>query len=90
MQYLSCLLKVENFVSFLSAEFEDAMKKREHEFRVQVDEMNAKVLEYDLKVWWSYTTIMYIYRMLVNAPSAHSHIIHINLNMIFYIIYIYM
>ena len=42
---------MENFVSFLSAEFEDAMKKREHEFRVQVDEMNAKVLEYDLKVW---------------------------------------
>ena len=39
-------------VLFLSAEFEDAMKKREHEFRVQVDEMNAKVLEYDLKVSW--------------------------------------
>ncbi|XP_070187035.1 coiled-coil domain-containing protein 57-like isoform X2 [Littorina saxatilis] len=33
----------------LSMEFEDAMKKREHEFRAQVDEMNAKVLEYDLK-----------------------------------------
>ena len=32
------------------SEFDDALKKREHEFRVQIDEMNAKVLEYDLKV----------------------------------------
>ena len=71
----------------MSAEFEDAMKKREHEFRVQVDEMNAKVLEYDLKVWWSYIIIMYIYRTLINALSAHSHIRHVNLNMIFYILY---
>lgn len=31
-------------------EFEDALKKREHEFRIQTDEMSAKVLEYDLKV----------------------------------------
>ncbi|KAK7493273.1 hypothetical protein BaRGS_00015399 [Batillaria attramentaria] len=33
----------------LSTEFEDALRKREHEFRVQVDEMSSKVLEYDLK-----------------------------------------
>ncbi|XP_076459611.1 coiled-coil domain-containing protein 57-like [Babylonia areolata] len=33
----------------LSIEFDDALKKREHEFRIQMDEMNAKVLEYDLK-----------------------------------------
>lgn len=33
----------------LTTEFEDALKKREHEFRIQTDEMSAKVLEYDLK-----------------------------------------
>lgn len=33
----------------LSAEFEDALKKREHEFRLQTDEMSTKVLEYELK-----------------------------------------
>ena len=26
------------------------MRKREHEFRVKLDEMSAKVLEYELKV----------------------------------------
>lgn len=31
--------------------FEDALKKREHEFRLQKDEMSAKVLEYELKVY---------------------------------------
>ncbi|KAK6188076.1 hypothetical protein SNE40_004338 [Patella caerulea] len=33
----------------LNAGFEEAMKKRETEFRLKEDEMNAKVLEYDLK-----------------------------------------
>ncbi|XP_033742493.1 coiled-coil domain-containing protein 57-like isoform X2 [Pecten maximus] len=33
----------------LSAEFEDALKRREHEFRLQTDEMSTKVLEYELK-----------------------------------------
>ena len=52
---------------FLSAEFEDAMKKREHEFRTQVDEMNAKVLEYDLKVCWSICSDLFkvIYSLLI-------------------------
>ena len=31
-------------------DFDSALKKREHEFRTQVDEMSAKVLEFDLKV----------------------------------------
>jgi hypothetical protein len=30
--------------------FEEAMRKREHEFRIQADEMSAKVLEHELKV----------------------------------------
>lgn len=33
----------------LTINFEDALKKREHEFRLQKDEMSAKVLEYELK-----------------------------------------
>ncbi|XP_021344290.1 coiled-coil domain-containing protein 57-like, partial [Mizuhopecten yessoensis] len=33
----------------LSAEFDDALKRREHEFRLQTDEMGTKVLEYELK-----------------------------------------
>ncbi|KAK3090504.1 hypothetical protein FSP39_012356 [Pinctada imbricata] len=33
----------------LTMSFEDALKRREHEFRLQKDEMNAKVLEYELK-----------------------------------------
>ncbi|XP_062605506.1 coiled-coil domain-containing protein 57-like [Saccostrea cucullata] len=33
----------------LTISFEDAVKKREHEFRLQKDEMSAKVLEYELK-----------------------------------------
>lgn len=33
----------------LTAGFEEAMRKREHEFRIQADEMSAKVLEYELK-----------------------------------------
>ncbi|OWF50285.1 coiled-coil domain-containing protein 57-like [Mizuhopecten yessoensis] len=33
----------------LSAEFDDALKRREHEFRLQTDEMSTKVLEYELK-----------------------------------------
>ncbi|XP_050401525.1 coiled-coil domain-containing protein 57 [Patella vulgata] len=33
----------------LNAGFDEAMKKRETEFRLKEDEMNAKVLEYDLK-----------------------------------------
>ncbi|XP_060080442.1 coiled-coil domain-containing protein 57-like [Ylistrum balloti] len=33
----------------LSAEFEDSLKRREHEFRLQTDEMSTKVLEYELK-----------------------------------------
>eukprot|EP00105_Crassostrea_gigas_P017732 XP_011435624.1 PREDICTED: coiled-coil domain-containing protein 57 [Crassostrea gigas] len=33
----------------LNINFEDALKKREHEFRLQKDEMSAKVLEYELK-----------------------------------------
>ncbi|KAL4239435.1 Coiled-coil domain-containing protein 57 [Mactra antiquata] len=33
----------------LTADFEEAMRKREHDFRLQSDEMNAKVLEYELK-----------------------------------------
>lgn len=35
---------------FILPDFEDALKKREHEFRLQKDEMSAKVLEYELKV----------------------------------------
>ena len=30
--------------------YEDVLKKREHEFRMNIDEMNSKVLEYELKV----------------------------------------
>ena len=30
--------------------FDDALRRREHEFRIQSDEMSAKVLEYELKV----------------------------------------
>ncbi|XP_071106451.1 coiled-coil domain-containing protein 57-like isoform X1 [Haliotis cracherodii] len=33
----------------LSTGFEEALKRREHEFRVKADEMGAKVLEYELK-----------------------------------------
>ncbi|KAH3712621.1 hypothetical protein DPMN_072373 [Dreissena polymorpha] len=33
----------------ITADFEDAMRKREHEFRIKSDELNAKVLEYELK-----------------------------------------
>ncbi|XP_012941304.1 coiled-coil domain-containing protein 57 [Aplysia californica] len=33
----------------LTTEFENELKKREHEFRVQSDELHAKVLEHDLK-----------------------------------------
>ncbi|KAL3877357.1 hypothetical protein ACJMK2_035079 [Sinanodonta woodiana] len=33
----------------LTSGFEEAMKKREHEFRVKADEMSTKVLEYELK-----------------------------------------
>ncbi|XP_067671855.1 coiled-coil domain-containing protein 57-like isoform X2 [Haliotis asinina] len=33
----------------LSTGFEEALKRREHEFRVKADEMEAKVLEYELK-----------------------------------------
>lgn len=37
-------------MSYVIAGFEDALRKREHEFRIQHDEMSAKVLEYELKV----------------------------------------
>ncbi|XP_041363903.1 coiled-coil domain-containing protein 57-like [Gigantopelta aegis] len=33
----------------LSSGFDEAMRKREHEFRVKLDDMSAKVLEYELK-----------------------------------------
>ncbi|XP_053383312.1 coiled-coil domain-containing protein 57-like [Mercenaria mercenaria] len=33
----------------LTTGFEEAMRKREHEFRLQADEMSAKVLEHELK-----------------------------------------
>ncbi|KAL8592659.1 hypothetical protein ACOMHN_037599 [Nucella lapillus] len=33
----------------LEMEYDNDLKKREHEFRIQIDEMNAKVVEYDLK-----------------------------------------
>lgn len=33
----------------LTTGFEDALRRREHEFRIQIDEMSAKVLEYELK-----------------------------------------
>ncbi|XP_060556177.1 coiled-coil domain-containing protein 57-like [Ruditapes philippinarum] len=33
----------------LTLGFEEAMRKREHEFRIQADEMSAKVLEHELK-----------------------------------------
>lgn len=32
------------------ADFEEMLKRREHEFRTHADEMSAKVLEYELKV----------------------------------------
>lgn len=33
----------------LETSYEDVLKKREHEFRINMDEMNSKVLEYELK-----------------------------------------
>ena len=34
----------------LSLGYEEAMRKREHEFRVQADEMRGAVLSHELKV----------------------------------------
>ncbi|KAH9514404.1 hypothetical protein Btru_025159 [Bulinus truncatus] len=34
----------------LTIEFEDALKKREHEFKLRLDEVSTKALEYELKV----------------------------------------
>ena len=39
-----------SLAAYLSG-FEDALRRREHEFRIQSDEMSAKVLEYELKVF---------------------------------------
>ena len=37
-------------VIFQSSEFENELKKREHDFRVETDELHAKLLEQELKV----------------------------------------
>ncbi len=34
----------------LTIGFEEAMRKREHEYRIQADEMSTKVLAHELKV----------------------------------------
>lgn len=46
--WMYCTL--DSMIIFFLPDFEDALKKREHEFRLQKDEMSAKVLEYELKV----------------------------------------
>lgn len=46
--WMYCTL--DSMLIFFLPDFEDALKKREHEFRLQKDEMSAKVLEYELKV----------------------------------------
>ena len=43
-------------ISPLLTGYEDVLKKREHEFRMNIDEMNSKVLEYELKVCWFITS----------------------------------
>lgn len=39
-----------DIIFFILLDFEDVLKKREYEFRLQKDEMSVKVFEYELKV----------------------------------------
>ena len=65
-------LYILNMINKHFAGFEEAMRRREHEYRTQADEMSAAVLGHEMKVWALDLYRIYYIKFFKRQPNTSS------------------